>query len=371
MAVSSLMVHQQMSDSNSNNYVGSQEGLAPQRTEQEEPLCKDATRQDDQGSGGHEKPKCPVVVTMGVVFVVIGFVWGTYLWLHTLRLQDNAVSKAEKENILVHTIIANVLTALLLTHYWIAHCMKPGSIPKNYIWVEGTAMHCLETKGDGDKRYCKWCEVYKPDRAHHCRLCGECVLRMDHHCPWLGNCVGFHNHKYFINTVIFGLLSAAFMFGSMVPTSVRNFADMQAHPGNSWKAFLFGATVFVQVVQLFVTVVLCGFFSFHMYLMCKGMTTIEFCERRRSQNTADYNNGCWANYRAVFGENPVLSCCPCPCVPCAKPKGDGTRFRGRVATPDGKKIVGGKVVAEGDYGADLQSSESEDEVLIGPPGANF
>eukprot|EP00397_Hematodinium_sp_SG-2012_P064382 GEMP01090959.1.p1 GENE.GEMP01090959.1~~GEMP01090959.1.p1 ORF type:complete len:197 (+),score=21.77 GEMP01090959.1:219-809(+) len=54
-----------------------------------------------------------------------------------------------------------------------------------------------ETKHSGAQRLCKWCLKYKPDRAHHCRMCKRCVLVMDHHCPWVYNCIGHYNHKYF------------------------------------------------------------------------------------------------------------------------------------------------------------------------------
>ena len=37
---------------------------------------------------------------------------------------------------------------------------------------------------DGSIRYCFQCKCVKPDRAHHCSVCGQCVLKYDHHCPW-------------------------------------------------------------------------------------------------------------------------------------------------------------------------------------------
>ena len=36
----------------------------------------------------------------------------------------------------------------------------------------------------GEVRYCSECSHVKPDRTHHCSVCGQCVLKMDHHCPW-------------------------------------------------------------------------------------------------------------------------------------------------------------------------------------------
>ncbi|RUP48013.1 hypothetical protein BC936DRAFT_145070 [Jimgerdemannia flammicorona] len=39
-------------------------------------------------------------------------------------------------------------------------------------------------KNGGQPRFCDHCRCIKPDRAHHCRDCDACVLKMDHHCPW-------------------------------------------------------------------------------------------------------------------------------------------------------------------------------------------
>ena len=41
---------------------------------------------------------------------------------------------------------------------------------------DGTVLHGLK---------CAKCEGFKPDRCHHCRICGRCCLKMDHHCLFL------------------------------------------------------------------------------------------------------------------------------------------------------------------------------------------
>lgn len=58
---------------------------------------------------------------------------------------------------------------------------------------------------------CKGRETWKPMRAHHCSDCGFCVFKMDHHCPWINNCVGHRNMKYFLQFVVYIMLSSAIL----------------------------------------------------------------------------------------------------------------------------------------------------------------
>merc|ERR1719316_330569 len=75
-----------------------------------------------------------------------------------------------------------------------------------------------ESKRSGERRHCKWCGKYKPDRCHHCRVCRSCILKMDHHCPWLYNCVGFRNHKYFFLLLLYSAIDTHFIAWTMYPS---------------------------------------------------------------------------------------------------------------------------------------------------------
>eukprot|EP00198_Chlamydomonas_reinhardtii_P005259 XP_001694595.1 predicted protein [Chlamydomonas reinhardtii] len=58
-------------------------------------------------------------------------------------------------------------------------------------------------------RFCKRCQAWKPERAHHCSVTGRCVLKMDHWCIWVVNCVGLMNYKFFLLFIFYAALGCA------------------------------------------------------------------------------------------------------------------------------------------------------------------
>ncbi|KAF8196322.1 DHHC palmitoyltransferase-domain-containing protein [Mycena galopus ATCC 62051] len=69
-------------------------------------------------------------------------------------------------------------------------------------------------------RFCARCRIVKPHRAHHCRVCGTCILKFDHHCPWIGQCVGARNHKFFLNFLFATACFTAYTFVSVLVWNV-------------------------------------------------------------------------------------------------------------------------------------------------------
>ncbi|CAD6253104.1 unnamed protein product [Miscanthus lutarioriparius] len=111
--------------------------------------------------------------------------------------------------------VFTALAAACVATYAIAISRDPGCVPASFVPdVEdvGSPIHEIKRKG-GDLRYCQKSSHYKPPRAHHCRVCKRCVLRMDHYCIWINNCVGHENYKIFLVFVLYAVIAS---FYSMV-----------------------------------------------------------------------------------------------------------------------------------------------------------
>jgi len=290
-----------------------------------------------------------------VAFVVCNVLvlYNIYTWLHVVPMINRESTRSRG---MVEACVFNILVGLMIICY--ARCLltPPGGIPDReedpdweYVGQDGRPSQMreglIETKRDGQRRHCKWCAKYKPDRCHHCRVCRTCVLKMDHHCPWIYNCVGFKNHKFFFLLLFYGCLSCHFITWTMLETvqaSINNDRIDQSSPLDSasrrfglnaaasrhadsagtsvmplfW--LLFGETL-AAVFGLFVTT---PFFGFHMYLMVKSLTTIEFCEKTaKGEHFSGYHRGLWCNMRAVLGDNFLAW--PLPICP---PSGSGLVF---------------------------------------------
>ena len=77
------------------------------------------------------------------------------------------------------------------------------------------AKEAFVCESDGLPRYCPYCNVWKPDRSHHCSEVGRCVMRMDHFCPWVGGVVAESSFRYFYQVVVYGTVYCLFVLGTV------------------------------------------------------------------------------------------------------------------------------------------------------------
>jgi len=247
-----------------------------------------------------------------VLFVIcnIAGLWSIYMWFHIYPMFLN---EETHQRAVIEMAVFNSLTFLLLLCYVQCILVHPGTIPGKeedpsweYVPQDGRAggMDALmqETKKSGDRRQCKWCAKFKPDRCHHCRVCRMCILKMDHHCPWIYNCVGYRNHKYFFLLLFYSALATSFIAWTMLE-SVKQAIEAPM-PFASMFAILFGETL-----AAFIGILVTAFFFFHIWLMLKAMTTIEFCEKSSKKGggyRSPYDKGVAGNIRGVLGDYVLL-----------------------------------------------------------------
>jgi len=281
--------------------------------------------------------RCSLANLLPPVFIctVTGTIWSIYFWLHLWRMLElreskNANDQVQYDKGLWQTCISQSLTAMFLICFVRCLLGEPGSVPDEPEWMLGakggssTEHSVLELKGStGDRRFCKWCQKYKPDRCHHCRICKCCILRMDHHCPWIMNCVGFRNHKYFFLLVVYAVLNCSYIMHTL-RESVQRAVEEETPSAHRF------LLVLGFVLAGIMGALMGAFLAFHTWLMFRGMTTIEYCEKvlgGQSHSGApgsrgvSYNLGLWLNVKAVLGNNPLLWC-----LPVSPPEGSGISF---------------------------------------------
>lgn len=253
------------------------------------------------------------LVPIFFVLCLISFLSTTYVHYHLFPLVQDALDVEKPKNVneaIWKCSIFGVSTFLLLYCYVKAIFKDPGGVPDTQAWK-----HCItnlgaeiagftnERKKDGDLRHCKWCAKYKPDRAHHCRVLGRCVLKMDHHCPWIYNTVGHHNHKLFFLILFYTCVDLWLIIITMYPTT-HKILDNQKN-SFMWQF----VALYCLTMAAFIGLIVTAFFLFHVYLLLNNMTTIEYCEKRggSADGGSNFSRGSYCrNISAALGWNPLF-----------------------------------------------------------------
>lgn len=267
--------------------------------------------ENDEGGRGNKPGNLESAFPMIFVGHMICLLYSSFVFVY---MPAAGLSLMSPTSVLFHATMF-----MTLASYVRVHMTEPGTLPAGPAWRTQDAppphLHERKAKEDGP-RWCRKSLVYKPDRSHFCSNTGRVVLRMDHHCPWVGNTIGFANHKYFLLFVIYTTLSCLIANGDM------SWLLAHARLPPSTAHLLFGS----NSLLLMLSSILVPFTGFHLWLLSRNMTTIEFCSRtwprgHEEQTLPNYDLGFVRNLIAMLGADPLYWLLPVASTP-----GDGLSF---------------------------------------------
>jgi hypothetical protein len=184
---------------------------------------------------------------------------------YSFHVHVPAVSKSPERHFLSPPAIAyNLFLSLAFVAYIRTACSDPGHVDSvRAVDIESETRGTVPAVAEMQD-YCNKCRASRPLRAHHCRLCGTCVMRFDHHCPWVGNCIGVKNHRFFIQMTGYTFLAGlSFLWGAYTSFEKPSVLRSVAHVGLG--------VVFAMSFSISTS---CLFF-FHCYLAARNLTTLE------------------------------------------------------------------------------------------------
>ncbi|XP_022971502.1 probable protein S-acyltransferase 16 [Cucurbita maxima] len=262
--------------------------------------------------------------SVAVVVLAISFIYFSTIFIFIDRWFGLMSSPG-----IMNAVVFTAVALMCIANYVLAIFTDPGRVPSTYmpdIEDSENPIHEIKRKG-GDLRYCQKCSQYKPPRAHHCRVCKRCILRMDHHCIWINNCVGHENYKVFFVFVVYAVVSCIYSLVLLVGSLTIDPSKDEQQIGSPFRTVYVVAGLLLIPLSMALSVLL----GWHVYLILHNKTTIEYHEGVRAMWLAEkggnvyshpYDLGAFENLTTILGPNILNWICPM-----SRHKGSGLRFQ--------------------------------------------
>jgi len=217
---------------------------------------------------GPEEDCSPNLCAWGMVLspmVLFFYAWGGVL----LRSSPGFIS-------FVMLSFASTIFFFLLTSFTDPGIIARGEKPEKF---PPLVRQVLRPDGSyASETWCHTCNIYRPERASHCRDCDNCVREFDHHCPFTRNCIGARNYASFICFLLSVCLSLGVLFVACVYVLPTAQLDANGVLGGVRVPTAVNAMliVFSTILSLF----LWAFTGYHVVLVLSGLTTKEHLKGR-------------------------------------------------------------------------------------------
>lgn len=186
-----------------------------------------------------------------------------------------------------------------------------------------------ERDKDGEVRFCKTCNKFKPDRSHHCKFCDRCYLKLDHHCFWVNNCISISNYKYFYCFIFYVWILCIQFFIVFYPVFTQIYTKTRKNRNfrSFVTAFFLSSAMVALLIFLFSFLLWC----YHVMLGLNNFTSFEYnalvkeIDTKNAEKFVEYSKfdknikipkyiplkskydiGKWNNWTQLFGHNILL-----------------------------------------------------------------
>lgn len=182
-----------------------------------------------------------------------------------------------------------ILSVLWLWSYIVSSWIDAGSVENALLdfGIKKETLPYLPPEFDDFER-CLKCNLPKPERTHHCRICNQCYFRFDHHCSLIGNCIALYNMKAFM---LFCFYSSLLLLNLGVYLFIA--AKMLKLIEQKAAAMLF-------MIDLLFIIFIFLFACSYVPMVCLNVTTLE---QIGGIDTTRFDNGKRHNFEEIFGKN--------------------------------------------------------------------
>uniref|UniRef100_UPI003AAAA626 palmitoyltransferase ZDHHC4 n=2 Tax=Centroberyx TaxID=88664 RepID=UPI003AAAA626 len=202
----------------------------------------------------------------------------------------------EMDTTLTSLSVPYVLLAVKSLFFYLCIKRDPGTVTKKRVAGQ-LQIYPYDRRMFHPGVSCPTCQLLKPARSKHCRVCNRCVQRFDHHCVWVNNCIGALNTRYFL-LYLFSVCAMAgdiaLLTGDMLLHAVlrsgllrASYLDEHGQQQQAGPLFViqhlfltFPRIVFMLGFLVFVFFLLAGYALFHSYLALANQTSNEWYKSR-------------------------------------------------------------------------------------------
>ncbi|KAM7371064.1 hypothetical protein PAMP_010561 [Pampus punctatissimus] len=217
----------------------------------------------------------------------------------------------EMDTTLTSLSVPYILLAIKSVFFYLCIKRDPGTVTKKKVAGQ-LHIYSYDRRLFYPEISCPTCQLFKPARSKHCRVCNRCVQRFDHHCVWVNNCIGAQNTRYFLLYLFsvcamagdMALLTADMLLHAVLRSGLlrASYIDEYGQQQAAGPLFVvqhlfltFPRIVFMLGFLVFLFFLLAGYALFHSYLAVVNQTSNEWyksrgyiCQHCHPTSTADH-----------------------------------------------------------------------------------